>query len=65
MDGAVVIQKEIEVIVNEDGSVTIRIEIEMIRTIDVQVQPGSGAVVVINGDLGPVSASAVPAPPAS
>ncbi len=66
VDGAVVIEKDIEVIVNEDGSITIRIEIEMIRTIDVQVQPGSGAVVVIDGDLGPVSVSATtPAPPSS
>lgn len=58
-DVPIVIEKEIEVTVNEDGSLTLSIAIQAVQSISVQVDPGSGAAeVTIDGDLGGGSVTA-------
>jgi len=58
--GTFVVEKDVEVIVNQDGTITIRVELEMIRTIELSVDPNTGeAIVIINGDIGTVQAAAV------
>ncbi len=47
------ITKDVEAIVNEDGTTTFRFELEMVRTIDVSHDPADGATIVtVEGDLG-------------
>jgi hypothetical protein len=54
-----VIEKEVEVVVNEDGTRTIRVAITALQQVSVLVNPGTGAPIVeITGDLGPATASA-------
>lgn len=57
-DVPVVIEKSVEIIENPDGTRTIRVEIEAVRTISVEVGTATGAVVTIDGDVVTGSADA-------
>jgi len=58
---SVVIEKELEVIVNEDGSRAFRVELVCLRSLDVAVDPDSGEILVtVSGDLGTAQATASP-----
>ncbi|UCF19978.1 MAG: DUF4382 domain-containing protein [Gemmatimonadota bacterium] len=56
-DEPIVIEKDVTVVVNDDGSTTFSIEFEMIRSVRLQAGPG-GMILVIDGDLGSVAAAA-------
>lgn len=57
-----VIEKAVEVTVNPDGSRTLRVELELVRTVTLQVDPAAGAIVTVTGELGSMSAPAATAP---
>jgi len=50
-DDPIVIEKELEAVVNEDGTTTFHFELECIRTITHSTDP-DGDVLIIDGDLG-------------
>lgn len=56
--GPVVIEKDVEVIINDDGSRTFRFELVTIGAIALEEDPVTGTMLTIDGDLGQAAASA-------
>ncbi len=54
----IVIEKDIQVIDNGDGTRTISVELVTVQTFALRVNPGSGITIEIGGDIGTIAASA-------
>ena len=58
-NGPVVITKSVTVTVNPDGSRTLAVQLEMVRSVALDVDPTSGAASVsVTGDFGAATAAA-------